>query len=361
MNKPDELEEIDIFSNARRDMDSIDDDIKRNSIGGLSFGVSYLDDALISIARDDLILIGGRSGGGKTELAVHIANVNAAAGHQVCFFALEAKKKEISHRILYKKVVQKYFEDPYRVKEQHISYSRWINGRLQEVLGRYHARARQDLDALTNLDIRYSKQLYTLQDFEKDFLSVRFKAKLIIIDHLHYFGLDDGNENAEYKKIVTTIRNMALEYRVPIILVSHIRKADHRFATLVPEQEDFHGSSDIIKVATKAITIASGRGKKLFKCRLSLDPTDASGESMDRNLAPLEIKHLPSFMKTVKNREAGETMWTTALLQFNPRDNTYGSRYYVGEQKSEKGEAAFVAYPDSEIPLWAEEAVRDDD
>ena len=325
------------------------DRISREMHTYLKFGVKYIDDAFIGISKTDLILIGGRSGGGKTELATQIAMTNALAGKRVYFFALEAELHEIADRIKYKVLAQMFFESGNHTAK-YIAYDRWKAGLLNHEFSHFEKMANKKLESLSNLHIRYGSENYTIENYESDLQEIKGKADLIIIDHLHYFDVDEAQANAEIKAIMKKIKALALEHETPVILVSHLRKLDKRSHSLVPDQEDFHGSSDVIKIATKAITIASARGKKCYKY-------DEAGI----NLQEFSLSEgSSSFIKLVKNRRNGAVSIPVCLITFRHETNTYSEGYVLGEEKTEKYEPIFVATQrDKSFPRWAEGAKND--
>jgi replicative DNA helicase len=315
----------------------------------LPFGVKFLDDAMIGISKGDLVLIGGRSGGGKTELATHIAMENALSGKRVYFFALEAEKNEIADRIKYKILSKAYFEQKHS-RQAHIAYDRWKAGLLAREFEPYVPLANDMLKKLSNLFVRYGEENYTIEQYDRDIVEIKDSADLIIIDHLHYFDLDETQANAELKAIMKRIKFLAIQYQTPVVLVAHIRKQDKRFSNLVPEQEDFHGSSDVIKIATKAITIASAHNRKNYRAGPEVNDKPTLEEiKMDEGFA--------SYVKIVKNRRNGSVCAPTALLTYLPETNSYGKRYFVGEEFNEKGTLCFIAHEPSKIPGWAKGAL----
>jgi replicative DNA helicase len=315
----------------------------------LPFGVKFLDDAMIGISKGDLVLLGGRSGGGKTELATHIAMTNALQGKRVYFFALEAERNEIADRIKYKILANCYFSEKHS-KRTHIAYDRWKAGLLCREFEPYVAAANEGLKRMANLFVRYGEENYTIDQYDRDITEIKGAADLIIIDHLHYFDLDEAQANAELKAIMKRIKFLALQYQTPVLLVAHIRKQDKRFANLVPEQEDFHGSSDVIKIATKAVTIASAHNRKNYRAGPERD-----GKMTLEEITPDE--GFASYLKIVKNRRNGSVCAPTALLTYMPETNSYGSRYFLGDEFQDKGALAFLAHEPSQIPAWAEGAL----
>ena len=319
--------------------------IKAEEKGYLSFGVGFLDDALIGIAKSDLVLIGGRSGGGKTELATHIAMTNALKGKKVYFFALEAEMHEIADRIKYKCLASAYFSE-HKYAPVCIGYDRWKAGLLERQFSQYVKPANEQMQYLSNLFVRYGEENYSIEQYDRDIMEIKDDADLIVIDHLHYFDLDESQANAELKAIMKRIKFLAIQHQTPVVLVAHIRKADKRMPSLIPEQEDFHGSSDVIKIATKAITISSAYNRKNYKAGPVVDgKATLEAITLDGGFA--------SYMKIVKNRRSGTVCAPIALMKYDPQTNAYGKSYYLGEEMIEKNTASFMAYEPSQIPQWA--------
>lgn len=336
------------FSTAREDANQSDKIKEETSKGVLKFGVGFLDEATTGIVKTDLIVLGGKSGGGKTELAAHIAMTNAMAGNKVYFFALEAHHAEIGMRLKYKELAKRFFRDNHSYKKSFIAYDRWKANQLNKEFAPYEKEVNEFVNQnFDNLSTRYIDDSFTFEDFERDMVAVRQDAKLVIVDHLHYFDIDENsNENAAYKKLVKGFRTMSLQYKIPIILVSHIRKSGRFEQSLAPDQEEFHGSSDIVKISTKAITIASANGKKILI---------NSGESFDE----MDIVGSPSFMKLAKYREGGYATYFTSLVKYNSQTNAYDDTYLLGEPYMHSRELKFLQAKGENVPLWAKSATNE--
>jgi hypothetical protein len=83
-----------------------------------------------------------------------------------------------------------------------------------------------------------------------------FNVDLIIVDHLQYFSLTDyKNEFSEMTQILKRIKDITNFDKIPVVLISHLRKKDKDRG--LPSQEDFYGTSNIAKISSLAITISS--------------------------------------------------------------------------------------------------------
>lgn len=292
----------------------------------LSFGVRFLDDAFLGIAKEDLILVGAYSGGGKTELVTNIALENIKKGKKVYFFALEAEPLEIENRILYRLMTQNYYQDPDREKHLNLDYANWYYGKLPS-LGTYDLKAQYVFKTeYRTLFTYYKDRSFDLKEFVKEFTDVSIAgADLIIIDHAHYFDWGDKNENDGLKQVVTAARDLNLLHEVPVILVSHLRKRDYKTNLYAPTQEDFHGSSELYKRATKAITLGAG---------------EYNGDGT-----------IDTYINPVKFRSRGEVTRVTARVRYNFKYNAYEQDYEIGRSQQQR-DKEFEIFEKSDLPRW---------
>lgn len=282
-------------------------DIKEKII---PFGIKYLDDALLGIAPNDLVLIGARSGAGKTQLCVNIAKKAISSGRRCHFFALEAEPNEITKRLKFE-IFQQLYRSKYMGRS--CDYQKWSFG--------YYLPKEANLEAQANDEFvnKYPSGLFTLyktssfnvHDMIKRVVEVADQTDLIIIDHVHYFDFDDENENRAIKAIAKTARSLVLENGVPIILVSHIRKSNPKYDSYAPGLEDFHGSSDLYKIATRAITVGPGH----------VDAQSGIAET---------------YLSIVKNRYDGTVTRFTGKVQYNFLKGSYVHGYEVGKSNQKR-------------------------
>ena len=298
-----------------------------NAAGRCTFGISFLDDALVGIFKNDLILLAGRSGQGKSEIALHISLTNALKGKRVYHLALEAEPNEIGRRMLFKQMAKLYYAQPFR-GDQRPSYLRWYAGEQEEMLGPFHAKAAGELGKFDNLKVYYRGADFGMRELEQIFMSIKGEADLLVLDHLHYVDFADDNENRAHKDAVKQIRNLALVHNIPVILVAHIRKADRRNPVPVPDMEDIHGSSDIFKIATKAILIAPAK---------------------DQEVTPeTKTYRFPTYFRIAKCRQDGSLNWFVGLTSFDITRGEYDEQYVLGDFNA-KGDFSQLM----QKPYWA--------
>lgn len=301
-----------------------------NVSGVIPFGISFLDDALSGIFRNDLILIGSKTGAGKTQLASIIAMNAARMGKRVHFMALEAESREIERRMYYQNIVSQYYALKARPPIK-FSYIDWYMGKLDDEIERLKNEWGLPDVTLPTLNTFYRTQDFTAQDFQRIFFAIKDETDLVIVDHLHYFDMETENENRELKQIVKAIRDCALISNKPIVLIAHVRKTDRGSKSICPTIEDFHGSSDVGKIATKAIMIAP----------------DYSAPATER---------FPTFFRILKCRLDGSRSRYAAASGFSVTKQSYEKDYLLGRFNFDSSD--FLGISNSEIPDWAVSAKR---
>jgi len=292
----------------------------------ISYGNSFLDDALVGIAPDDLILIGAPSGAGKTQFCVNIAKACLAQKKRCHFFALEASRYEITRRLKFE-IFQRRYQTHHN---RPCDFQRWALGQtLPEDAKIEHEANMEFLEKYRgDLKIFYKRGDFGVTQMVERVLQISKKTDLIIIDHVHYFDFDDVNENRAIKEIAKTARDLVLEENVPIILVSHMRKSNNQ--TYAPSIEDFHGSSDLYKIATTAITVGPG----------AFFPQTGIAET---------------YVSIVKNRLNSTANRYTGRLAFNTLRGDYEKKYEIGKSQQTR-EREFKTLEQNDYPRWAKAA-----
>jgi hypothetical protein len=217
------------------------------------YGLSFLDDALGGFSAGEIVLIGSKTGLGKSQFCNILAETNAVAGNKGLFIALEAEPREIGRRLKFRRICRDFYSENINYKYP-LSYNKWRRGELEDRLSKYEDCANKYIESIgTKLIVKYRHKDFVAEDIENLFIQYHNEVDYIILDHLHYVDMFEINENVGLKRIIKTIRNANIDYKIPIILVVHLRKTDKRLDGLVPEEEDIHGSSDIPKIGTTTI------------------------------------------------------------------------------------------------------------
>lgn len=300
--------------------------------GILPTGVPFLDDAMGGLTRNSLMLVGAYTGTGKTQLVAHIAHNVAGAGKRVHFFALEAEPMEIQRRMKYRIV-----RDMAHSAGIHgMNYVDWAQGRFEEKLGAIENQASDYLTKCYSTLFTYYRRYtdFTPQWFRKQVEAIKDKTDLIIVDHLHYFDLDPHTpEHAAMKDCVKAIRDCSLITGKPVILVAHLRKKERGVASALPELDDFHGTSDITKIATHAVVMAPGK---------------ASEEDQRRGL-------WPTYMRVAKLRLDSARTRYLGIMRFDSHAQHYSDGYQLARWWERIEDPEPLAFRD-DLPGWARHA-----
>lgn len=296
----------------------------------LTFGVRFLDVALGGFFPSDVVLLGGASGQGKTELARLIAQANAMRGRRVHYFALEADPREIERRVKWTILVERIISQVGgSAFYDRLNYLDWYKGEIDDITGRFEDDADATVaDLLRNLFTFYlDEDDFGIDEFERAVVQLGNDTDLIVLDHFHFLDFGD-QENRAAKAAIKRIRGIARRTRKPILVVAHIRKADRGGKRLVPVLDDFHGSSDVMKMATKAIILAPASDRQ--------------------NAAP----HLwKTYLSAGKCRIEGSRARYAACVVFDARRRSYDDDFILGTV-TPSGDK-FLEVETSKIPPWA--------
>lgn len=293
------------------------------------FGISFLDDALCGIFPNDLILVGARTGLGKTHLATQIAIAAGRQHRRVKFFALEADRFEIQRRLKYQALSRIYFQN-FQGQFPWPRYREWLCRGFDADLAKWES----DVNLELGRDLADVELIYRGDKFTADTLSAQIRdsdCDLVIVDHLHYFDFDDDNENTGLRRAIKTIRDCAIHHGKPIVLIAHLRKEDRANKCPLPTLEDFHGHSDLVKIATNVLL-----------------------------LAPADVPELqgawPTYFHIAKSRSAPECKNFVGIMAFDNAKSAYSENYLVA--KFVRGETPERIENSSEIPAWLKRAMR---
>lgn len=319
----------------------------------MHYGISFLDDATGGIGLNDVVLIGAKPGVGKTQLVTDIASHNVLDGKRVTLFALEAEPNEIERRMKFS-LLSKFYRATKLANPKPVNYRDWRRGEFDEDLQPFEDQVNSYFrEKYANLRTIYKGWgEYGILDLERDIVKLAPTTDLIIVDHLHYIDTDGENENHEMKQIVKTLRDLALLLCKPIILVAHMRKTlgGRKSTPLVPDLEDFHGSSDIIKIATTAIILAPCyENWKMFTAP-SMIP---SKFFKDPETKQVRARLWATYVRVAKCRLDGSIVRYCAVTFFDDESGKYRPQYALGRLIS--GDCHWE--PEDQRPYWAKNAV----
>ena len=301
-----------------------------NADGLLSFGVNYLDDCLGGLPRNSLLLLGAKTGAGKTHLATQIAHHNASEGKRVHYFALEAEPNEIQRRMKYQLLAAWWYGKPWDERRgPQLNFIDWCNRRF----GDQFDKQEREIDAYLqegykNLKTYYRKRTdFTVGWFRKVFEGIQAETDLVIVDHLHYFDFDDDSENRALKTAMKGIRDAALLANKPVILLAHMRKKERGSKCCLPDLDDFMGSSDLTKIATDVVLIGPGQAV-------------GKGDTW------------PTLVRAAKCRRDMSRSRFVGVCGFDSKQVRYNEKYYVARWFDGMENVKPLEHRD-QLPYWA--------
>lgn len=265
-----------------------------------SFGNTYLDYKLRGINKGDLILIGSRTGAGKSTIAELIATHNSDNGVKVTLISLENFEGDnILNSAYY------YYKELSRNYGLNIRDFMSGNFDIDEDLlhaAEEHARVRFKNINLINRPV----EGFTQEDLKECLTDAKVNknSELVIIDHLDYFDkIYKETDNEHMTNLMNEIRNAQYALKIPIVAISHLRKpANTKMEVKVPSIDEFIGSSNKAKQATVVILFA---------------PDDEKNERITQE------SHLRSTFCCIRKLRHGGVDNTVARINFNVKTGKY--------------------------------------
>ena len=317
------------------------------------YGVKPLDDALLAIAKDELIVIASNSGLGKTELSIAISRTNAMRGKKVAHYNLEGGWREAIARMKWRDICSLYFKEHSGAGIE-LDYRKWLLNKgehplLSKLEAQIYEKMREKLGETLYLydnpeGLTCDSFCDSLAHFEGlripmklDFLSKETldtfggeKPDLIVIDHLHYFRFpDEKQEIRAMTEVMLKAKEINQKYNIPIILVAHLRKCPRGHG--IPSHEDIYGTSNIYKIANTCIILAP---------------------DYERDNAALGL--YPTYIRIAKSRQ-GLRSNHLMYCNFDIHTRKYED-FYELYRCYPHGEVAEHPIPENEKPAWARNA-----
>lgn len=179
-----------------------------------------------------------------------------------------------------------------------------------------------------------------LEGFEQ--ARTQYGCRVFVLDNCDQFEFASDNENKAMRDIVIKIRDYAINKKVHILLISHIRKMERD--VILPTIFDIRGSSSLSNISKNIIIL------------IRLDKADKNSKSYKNLKALLELNNynlddadsLVHVAKT-KGRKIG-----FACLKFNKKTGTYYDCKKIDESK-EDTEKVQVVPTDELIPVADDE------
>ena len=205
-------------------------------MSGLMTGFGDLDRRIFGLNRSDLIVLAARPGMGKTAFALNMA-VNVAKKHRdrsVCIFNLEMSKEQLVSRIM--------------SSEALVSSEVMRTGKLPAGSTEEMDRVIKITQGLQSLDIYIDDTPGTNVPAIKSKLRRVKNLGLVVIDYLQLMnsvGNYHGNRVSEISEITRSLKIMAKELNVPVVVLSQLARGTEQRPDKRPMLSDLRESGSI--------------------------------------------------------------------------------------------------------------------
>jgi len=198
-----------VYSEWERLADDSDD------VVGLTTGIDSVDLVTTGIRPGETWAIGGRTGDGKTSLALQIAAANCRRGVAVGYFSIEMSKDELLQRLW--------------SHEENIPFGYIRNPRCASSDIRSHVRRAMTTVGMWPLFVAEDGSLSLQKLVAKARLLIRQeKLGLIVVDYVQLISANAPNERERITKISGQIRALAKDSGVPIVAISQLNRPKDR-------------------------------------------------------------------------------------------------------------------------------------
>ena len=242
------------------------------TLGGLASGFYDLDSFTQGFQKSDLIIIAGRPSMGKTALSLNIClNILKSFRLPVVFFSLEMSKEQLIYRLL----TAESNINNMRLKNGNLDKGDWI--KLNNII--------KTLSFLPFfIDDTPNIKLEDMKSKIKKILFEQSQLGLIIVDYLQlmqYEKFKTENRTQELSQITRSLKNIAREFKVPVIALSQLSRNVENRINKRPILSDLRESGSIEQDADLVLMLYR---ESYYNSKLSL--------SENKNLVELIItKH----------------------------------------------------------------------
>jgi replicative DNA helicase len=206
------------------------------ALPGLTSGFYNLDLLTQGFQKSDLIIIAGRPSTGKTALSLNITlNIIKNLKLPVLFFSLEMSKKQIMYRLL---SIEANI-DQTRLKNGKLYKNDWL--KLNKII-KIVSRLPVFIDDTANLSIQ------DIRSKIKTVILEQTNMGLVIIDYLQLMQnseLQNENRAQELSQITRSLKNIAREFNIPIIVLSQLSRNVENRINQKPILSDLRESGSI--------------------------------------------------------------------------------------------------------------------
>ena len=211
----------------------------KGQIPGIETGFERLDRLTCGMFPQDMWVVAGRPGQGKTALALNITRHVAGKGIHVLWFSLDMSKIALWDRLI--------------CTESRVNLAKIRSGNLQPV---EHSNVIQAACELQHLPVTILDNPASDLDIVRQ--SKAIQPGLVVIDHLTkvLVTANLGSVNNNYGAVSKAIKNLAKDMNIPILLLCQLSRLNER-ENRAPKESDLRDTGEIEQDADTIIFIHS--------------------------------------------------------------------------------------------------------
>ena len=217
----------------------------RDRLSGITTGIGDVDELLDGLQPDNLIIVAGRAGMGKTALALHMQNAAELAGYHPLYFSIEMSEQQMGLRMLARKGRYNLMN----LRKGVIDDDQWpvILKDLEEI---------SDLPGYWDYSTS-AKLSYIISSYYA--MKAQYGIDLLIIDHLNLVSSDKGGYRNDRVKelgyITKTLKGLARDEHIPVVALHQLNRALAARKDKRPTLTDLRGSGEIEENTDEVILI----------------------------------------------------------------------------------------------------------
>lgn len=216
--------------------------LEDGSLSGLKIPFQRVDKYLNGFKAEDLVLLSGDTGVGKTTISLNILQHFIKEGHRCLGFFLEGK-------IMYYIMRMMSMETKIEYAKLNENEEEWkeIKTQFSEYPLFFYSGAQSELD---------TKKLKELLEAAVKLYDIEF----VFIDNLQKFVKDDRFSTQETSQTISVLKNLAVDLNIPILLITHIRKPEKDRKRV--SMHDAKNSSTIYQEADIYLTLWNNKNRR---------------------------------------------------------------------------------------------------
>jgi len=326
-----------VFTMADMMMFSRPEDLEKERVYlGLN---NIFDSVLGGVARQELILIGGKRGSGKSIASSNLFVNQYESGNSSIYFSIEMTAKETMERNLsilanvnLQKLKQHKLTDEEVLRVVKCRAEMFVDSQdLVSAFMQHRDRFKFEEMLVRNCSLKPDNQMIIVDDRDLTLSSIDLhigkakakfgdKLKLVVVDYLNQIVLE-GNDQYDWKpqiEVSKKLKNLARKYEIVMVSPYQIDKdGEARFAKGILDAADIALTMEAHDKQTNAISFETTKirgGKEMaFTCPIDWDSLRISPQSIERPQAKEATKKTKkgSEEAPTSNDSAVDLPWTT--------------------------------------------------